>query len=582
MGVDRRLHRLGLSDAPQQLYATWDQSALRLALSGASSRLAPGDLFVYLDTGPGGTTQPFIPVALPVTGAAVTLPDTLQADVLIWVKSADEATVLRWDAGGGGWTGATPLPRRHLQFYGGPPGGQVDLALPFELLGLTPGSPLGLIVLGVQEKVEGQAPLLWVTLPPFNPVNSPMVSRLAGIAAGATQFSLQQEYRWPAVSDGVCPNGTDGSTPETREGDSDLQVSIQAEPQGAVFGGQANGLFWVTDPLQGGLPIGDGLLLSLLQPRNPPVADGQVLDYTVHYLNRGVDTAVGAFVQLRGYGHISGLPQTVDLGDVPPGGAGVANFQAVVDRSQGALPIAGVLARVYDASHGPDGPPLDWLSVTHRVDRGAPDAPELTLPSRVGPLRKFFTGKVLDEAGIRAVTLDVQWPGGSRQVTCPVVRPEDGEWACEWDAGTPVPHGTPLTVRLRATDGHGQTSAWSAPHTVTVDAEPPTVTLDLPAGLGAAKAPVVRDALTLSGAARGCGGRRHGDRLPGGCAHAREKRRASEPTSSRTAVGRCAGRPWVRSTRSAARSPSGPPTTWATARERPCRGRSSSTTWRPC
>ena len=290
----------------------------------------------------------------------------------------------------------------------------------------------------MQEPVEGQSPLLWVTLPPFNPVNSPLVSRLAGIAAGAMQFSLLQEYRWPALSDGVCPNGTDGSAPETREGDSDLQVSIEAEPQGAVFGGQANGLFWVTDPSDVSLPAGEDLALSLLQPRNPPVADGQLLDYTVHYLNRGADVAVGVYVQLKGYGHIRGVPETLELGDVPPGGAGEATFQAVVDRSQGVLPIAGVLARVYDASHGPDGPPLDWLSVTHRVDRGAPEAPELVLPSRVGPLREFFAGRVLDESGIRAVTLDVQWPGGSRQITCPLVRPADGDWACAWDAGTPA------------------------------------------------------------------------------------------------------------------------------------------------
>ena len=123
---------------------------MRLALSGASSRLAPGDLFVYLDTGPGGTTQPFIPVALPVTGATVTLPETLQADVLIWVQTAEQATVLRWDsgaAGGGAWSGATPLPAGQFHFYGGRPGGQLDLSLPFELLGLTPASPLGLIVL---------------------------------------------------------------------------------------------------------------------------------------------------------------------------------------------------------------------------------------------------------------------------------------------------------------------------------------------------------------------------------------------------------------------------------------------------
>ena len=503
MGTDRRLYRNGLSDAPQQLYATWDREALRLAWSGASWHLGDGDLFVYLDTGPGGTTQPFIPVALPVADATVTLPATLQADVLIWVQTADQATLLRWD--GSAWSGATPLTARQFHFDAGRLGGQLDMVLPFELLGLTPASSLGLIGLGVQEPVEGEAPQLWVTLPPFNPVNSPLVSRLAGMAAGDAQFSLQQAYRWPALSDGVCPNGTDGSPSATREGDSDLQVTIEAEPQGAVFGGQANGLFWVTDPREAALPTGEGLALRLLQPRNPPVEDGQTLNYTVRYQNRGGDTAVGVYVELTGYGHIKGVPALLHLGDVPPGGTGETAFQAVVDRSQGVAPIAGVLARLYDASHGPDGPALDWLSVAHRVDRGEPEAPQLALPSRVGPLREIFRGRALDESGIREVTLDVQWPGGGRQITCPLTRPADGDWACDWDAGSALPHGTPVVVRVQATDSHGQTSPWSAPHTIIVDAEPPTTTLNVAASLGEAQSRAVRGNLTLYGTAADAG-----------------------------------------------------------------------------
>ena len=362
---------------------------MRLAFTGATGHLTGGDLFVYLDTGPGGTTQPYIPLELPLLGATVTLPAGLQADVLIWAPTADQATLLRWDgaaAGGGAWSGATPLTTQQFHFDAGRFGGQVDMVLPFELLGVTPASSLGLIGLGVQDPLEGEAPALRVTLPPYNPVNSPLLSRLAPLATGDIEFSLLQEYRWPALGDGVCPNGTDGDPQTTREGDSSLQVSIEAEPHGTAFGGQSDGLFWVTDPENAALPPEDSLALRLLQPANPPVAGRPVARLHGALPQRRQRSRGGGDVALAGYGHISGLPGVLYLGDVPPGGTGEATFQAVVDRSQGLLPVAGVLARIYDASHGPDGPPLDWLSVTHRVDRGAPEAPQLALPSRVGPL----------------------------------------------------------------------------------------------------------------------------------------------------------------------------------------------------
>jgi uncharacterized repeat protein (TIGR01451 family) len=498
MGVDRRLYVNGLSEGPQELYATWDRNALRLAWTGARWHVGNGDLFAYLDTKPGGTTQLYIPVALPVLGEAVALPATLQADVMIWLQTADQATVLRWD--GSAWTDPTPLTAEQLHFDGGRLGGQIDMVLPFELLGVTPNSSLGLIGLGVQEPAEGRGMELWASLPPFNPVNSPNVSRLAGLAGTSGEFSLLREYRWASLGDDICPNGSDGRLLAKREGDSDLQLSFAADPPGAVFSRQEGGLFWVTDPLRAVQPTGSALG-SLVQPRNPPVADGQSLSYTLEYHNRGSATAVGVYAMLSGHGQVRLTDTRLDLGDIPPGGSGTATFGAVADRSQGSLPIAGILALVYDASHGPDGPALDWLVVLHRVDAGAPEAPELALPERVGPLSNLLSGIASDESGVRDVTLDVEWPGGSRHVTCPLSRPADGDWTCKWDAGEPLPDNTELTVRVQATDRQGQTSAWSAPQTIRVDAQPPTVTVDLPASFGAAQEPVVRGALTLYGAA---------------------------------------------------------------------------------
>ena len=137
------------------------------------------------------------------------------------------------------------------------------------------------------------------------------------------------------------------------------------------------------------------------------------------------------------------------------------------------MPIAGVLALVYDVSHGPDGPALGLAGGPAPRRRRAPEAPELALRSVVGPLSNLLSGIASDESGVRDVTLDVAWPGGSRRVTCPLSRPADGDWTCKWDAGEPLPDNTELTVRVQATDRQGQTSAWSASQTIRVDASRP-------------------------------------------------------------------------------------------------------------
>ena len=71
-----------------------------------------------------------------------------------------------------------------------------------------------------------------------------------------------------------------------------------------------------------------------------------------------------------------------------------------------------------------------------------------------------------------------------------------------------------FTVRLRATDRFGQTSGWSAPHTIRVDAQPPTVTLAAEA-TGAYPGRLVRgNALRLIGDTQDNAARRDRDRLP--------------------------------------------------------------------
>ena len=59
-----------------------------------------GDLFVYLDTGPGGTTASSTRPGR--RGGAVQLSnEAMQADTLVWVQDAHTAALLHWD--GSAW-----------------------------------------------------------------------------------------------------------------------------------------------------------------------------------------------------------------------------------------------------------------------------------------------------------------------------------------------------------------------------------------------------------------------------------------------------------------------------------------------
>ena len=98
LGVDRRIARSESTGrwTAQQLYATWDHRALRLTWIGANWS-GDGDLFLYLDTGPGGTNSTFTPYPVAVTGTLATLPTEMQADAMIWVQDAGTASLLRWN-----------------------------------------------------------------------------------------------------------------------------------------------------------------------------------------------------------------------------------------------------------------------------------------------------------------------------------------------------------------------------------------------------------------------------------------------------------------------------------------------------
>lgn len=473
MGADRRAAAFR---SPQQLYASWDERALRLAWTG-STWGSQSDLFIYLDTRPGGAEQTFTPLPVAVTGTVVMLPAELGADTLIWVQDARRATLLRWD--GSTWGGALPLSRTEYSFTAGVRGGQTDLYLPFSLLGIQAGAPLGLLAFAAEEPAADVGLRLWATLPGVNPVNSLHVNRNARLAGQGTRFALSHAYRWPALGNDVCPNGADGSVGGSFA-DSDLQLSITASPSAAAIGGRGGGVFWLADPA-----LAQAELLAFLHHGFPPVNEAQEISYTVHYRNAGSQTAVGVWLALSSVGPLRLLDTTLPLGDIAPGAAGSATFRGVVDRSLSDKELAAVQALVYDAGHGPQGPALDWLWAFQWVDQGAPEQMAIEQPALwVGPGMAELSGYAHDEAGVAQVEVAIASPSGVvSTITCDVARPSEGRWRCPWDVtqsngGAAPQHGQTFALRMAAIDTFGQRSAWSEAKTVWVDARPPIVTLD--------------------------------------------------------------------------------------------------------
>ncbi len=418
---------------------------------------------------------------MPVSGTLVTLPAGLEADALIWVQESSTAGLLRWD--GSAWALQAGLTPDQYRFDAALNGGQTDLYLPFELLGITEGGTLGLLSFATEDPAPDSGLRLWATAPLANPVNSDLVSLWSGLAPAGITMPLLRAYRWAALGDGVCPNGTG------QLNDAALDISVESDPPGASISGLAGGLFWVPNP--------DNLLgapatepsFAFLRAAHPPIADGQVINYTVHYRNEGSHTLEGAWLVVSTRGAMQPQTDTITLGDIPPGGEGSVSFQRTADRSQSRFGLAAVIGRLYAAGSGEDMPPLEWLVAIHRVDKGAPEEMDLEQPELVmGPAAGCLGGFARDESGIGQVEIEITSPNGATTtIACAVNDQDTGGWSCPWDGtalngGVRPADGDLFSVRLRATDRLGYTSLWSPARTIRVDALSPTVTLGIGPG----------------------------------------------------------------------------------------------------
>jgi hypothetical protein len=497
VGVDRRVELYApygaTLDSSQAFYVTWDAAALRLAWSGANWG-TDGDLFVYLDTAAGGTDTAFSPYLETIT-TTIHLPAGMEADYVVWVRDEATALLLHWD--GSRWDVAADgaLSAEYYRFDAAWNDGQTDLYIPFDRLGIADPAAQALDLVAFASEEDGLR--VWATAPAANPISSPRAGA-ASYGGGVQTLALARLYHWDSLGAGVCPNGsTVPSAPQYP--DSAIQIQVSSVPSGDVFPGAH--LPWIADPSGITAPLG------LPSAGNPPVADGQLINYTIRYSNPGSDTAAGAWLDFSlPYGLILSGGSTVSLGDVGPGESGTRTFQAVVSGALVQEGRAALLVQAYDAAHTPSEAPLDWSLVEHSVDGAPPESPSIEQPKDwIGVGDTLIVGAAHDASGVPLVALEIQPPaGGIYSLVCLDVTSGDGGWACMWDVtasngGTPPDTGDTFSVRARAMDGLGQVGPWSGAYAFRVDAAPPTVTLDVTATQVVSGALVTDSAFTLIG-----------------------------------------------------------------------------------
>ncbi len=448
----------------QRLYATWDDTALRLAWSGANWE-RDGDLFVYFDTEPGGTSVAYDPYLTKT--ATITLPN-MAADYLLWAKDQDTVAMIHWDSGSQTWqfvTPAFPSEYYNLDTTLTPP--VTDIYIPFSMLNIshTATTSLKLVALAT----ENDRLRLWASMPDKNPLNSQWATT---VEAPNVPFALRQRYEWASLGSGQCPN-------EGQFTDADLHVTLTADPHGVSVGYLEQSLLSLTpgSPLDADL---DGTP-DVTLPGNPTpalVGQGQPITYTLHYANDGSEVAHGVRITLtaRGAVRFAGAnTRVITLGDVAPGITATKQITALVDTSTYTR-SAEVDAVVADAAHGA----FDWLWVQHDVDTSAPQEVRLTEPtSYIGTGSNIIRGTVYDPSGVPTITLKVQQlPSGPiSDVICVDKTPYDGLWLCSLDVGN-VANGTQFLVQPWATDRYDNGPTAGEAVTLTVDIQPPTINLD--------------------------------------------------------------------------------------------------------
>jgi subtilisin-like proprotein convertase family protein len=271
---DRAQGRAALSHA-QQFFVTWNNQALRLAWQGANWD-GDGDLFIYLDSAPGGSVKAYNPYPDIISNTTVLLPaeqgaalrsqtqltpravrqsaatDQMAADYVVWVQDSQTAILLGWDEASASWTRLTdPLTYVFEPAVGG---GLTQVTIPFSRLSITDPAmtALGLVAFAI----EKQSMRLWATMPARNSVNSPRLLDFAP-TTNLERFALTHRYQWPALGSDVCPSGIITMTGRQRiaSGDTvqftgaDVTLALEANPPGIAYSVLEDNFFFVMDEL---------------------------------------------------------------------------------------------------------------------------------------------------------------------------------------------------------------------------------------------------------------------------------------------------------------------------------------------
>ena len=266
LGEDRRP---GL-DNIQRFAMTWDSQAIRMNWQGADWDY-DGNLFIYLDTIPGGTVQAYRPsnytqsitnsvtlgesfITLPVNMAARSVAagssiasyvndfqtaltqsqqgirtSTIQgADYVIAINNRTNAQLLTWN--GSAWVDTnSPITYQYVNERGIK---QTDIRTLFSQIGYTTGNPLGVVAFAT--KPNSFMP--WATFPTSNPV------RLSLASGKFTITPLLNGYGWSNLTSGICPN-TAALNPDSTQ----IVASLTSTPNG-VFNRALADNFANTDP----------------------------------------------------------------------------------------------------------------------------------------------------------------------------------------------------------------------------------------------------------------------------------------------------------------------------------------------
>jgi type II secretory pathway pseudopilin PulG len=506
LGIDDRIARntptmLGL-DVPQRFYVTWNTSvateSLNLTWTGADWN-SQGDLFIYLDTHPGGTlnaytrpyqtytdTQILLPGAIPTNPLggeprAGTPAVPMEADSFIWIS--DNTTAWLWHWNGSRWITETQLSETQYRFNPAVSHGHTALHLPFSLLNLSTGDSLKLIAFATEDPTTGVTDGLrvWATMPPANPLNSHRAFGEQSAPDSATTFAMSRAYMWSQLGNGMCPNS---NNPDRLP-----QVEVNAEPVGITYSFLDDKLHWMWDQMFAGPPPDISKRMELGDVGRSSLSHGQTVKYTLLYRNPGPQEVTGIKAEITAhYGlKLQGRAsdhQTLNLGNVAAGETVTATFRGEVDLQQG-INWAAADILIYDDAHPESGPPIEWIWIDHPLDGEAPQFFGISAPQYlIAADRNVLHGYAHDASGTPALNLAAETPSaGTRTFSCLDPTPLDGSWLCDWDTtalngGIPPQDGDIFRLAVQVEDTFGHTSRWTRLQPLIVDTIPPTVTLE--------------------------------------------------------------------------------------------------------